>query len=129
MGTLTTRIIDNRCSPDACRWVDRSPLDAGIWIVTGRQTGPVFQVSAAIPLGSDGDTPPIYAHIEAPIGDLSPARVAGLDPLLLVWVRFSDPHLALTGPAILLGEWGSAEGLTPIFVCHVHVTEESSDAV
>ena len=128
MGRLFTRIIDNRRAPDACRWVDRSLLDPGIWIVTGRETGDGFQVCAAVPLGSDGDTPPIYAVIEAPIGDLSPARVAGLDPALLVWVRFSDPHLVLTGPAILLGEWGPAEGITPVFVCDVHVTE-APDAV
>lgn len=129
MGRLVTRIVDNRCAPDACRWADRSPLDPGIWIVTGREMGGHFQVCASIPLGSDGDTPPFYARIEAPIGDLSPARVAGLDPALLVWVRFSDPFLSVTGPAILLGEWGPAEGLTPVFVCDVHVTEAPSDAV
>ena len=84
MGRLVTRIVDNRCAPDACRWADRSPLNPGIWIVTGRESSAGFQVCAALPLGSDGDTPPVYADIEAPIGDLSPARVAGLDPSLLV---------------------------------------------
>ena len=88
MGRLVTRIIDNRRAPDACRWVDRSPLDAGIWIVTGREVGAGFQVFSAISIWSSGDVPPIAAVVGAPIGDLSPAHIVGLDPELPIWVLF-----------------------------------------